>query len=77
MERRLGPVITIVMVIGAMFGFLASILAYLILYREYQHHFADSTKPRRMALQGAVVTFLVFFVLSIVFGYAMHSFGSF
>jgi amino acid permease len=77
LERLLGPVLTIVSVIGVFFGFLAAILAYVILYGEYTHHFADSAKPHRMALQGAVVTFLVFVVLSIVFGYAMQYFGIF
>lgn len=69
--------LTIVSVVGVFFGFLAAILAYVILYAEYTHHFADSAKPRRMALQGAIATFLVFLVLSIVFGYAMQSFGVF
>lgn len=73
--QLLGPVLTIVSVIGAFFGILAAILAYVILYGEYSHHFADSAKPRRMALQGAVITFLVFLILTIAFGYFAQSFG--
>jgi hypothetical protein len=37
LERLLGPVLTIVSVIGVFFGFLAAILAYVILYGEYTH----------------------------------------
>ena len=76
-EQLLGPVITIVTFIGALFGLLASILAYVILYREYQHHFVDGARPRKMALQGALVTLLVFLALSITFGYAAQYFRIF
>ena len=75
--QLLGPVLTIVSVIGAFFGVLAAILAYVILYGEYSHHFADSAKPRRMALQGAFITFFVFLILTIAFGYFAEVFGIF
>ncbi len=68
----MGPVLKLVTFIGALFGFLAGILAYIILYGEYIHHFPDSARPRKMALQGAIFAFFVFFVGAIVFGYALQ-----
>ena len=73
MQSWISPTIRIVVSLGALFGLLGSFIAYIILYREYLHHFPDKAKPRRLALQGAVTTFVVFFVLSILFGYAAQA----
>ena len=54
--------------IGAIFSLLASIMAFLISYNEYQHHYPSSKLPLRMSLSTAVFTFIFFLLLSIVGG---------
>jgi hypothetical protein len=54
--------------IGAMFAFLASIMAFLITYNEYAKHYRDTWEAVRTSLQTALVTFLVFCALSLVAG---------
>jgi len=56
--------------IGLLFGALAGLSAYLILYEEYRRHFAGNTKvPRAMAFRGAVFAFGFFLLLSLAAGY--------
>jgi H+/Cl- antiporter ClcA len=54
------------LVAGAATGLFAGLCAYLISYGEYKHHFWDDRKAKRMALQTAFATFVVFFVLILV-----------
>ncbi len=69
------PLTTLFLSIGLIFGFLAGVIAYLILYGEYVHHFMGDTKrPRKMALQGAIFTFIFFFLLSLIAGYILTEF---
>lgn len=75
--QLLRTALIMVSVIGALFSVLAAIIAYVILYGEYVRHFADRSKPRKMALQGAAIAFLVFFILTIAFGYFAQAFGIF
>jgi hypothetical protein len=57
---------------GVLFGTLAGLSAYLILYEEYRKHFAGDTKvPRAMALRGAFFAFSVFLLLSLAAGYIL------
>jgi hypothetical protein len=58
--------------IGVLFGTLAGLSAYLILYGEYRRHFAGDTKvPRAMALRGALFAFSIFLLLSLAAGYVL------
>jgi|HubBroStandDraft_1064217.scaffolds.fasta_scaffold1623239_1 hypothetical protein len=58
--------------LGVLFGTLAGLSAYLILYGEYRRHFAGDTKvPRPMALRGALFTFGFFLLLSLAAGYVL------
>ena len=52
--------------LGSVFGALAAACAFLISYDEYRRHFPDRTKPLRMALQMAVVTFVFFLLASLM-----------
>ena len=54
--------------IGAMFAFLASIMAFLITYNEYAKHYREKRKAVLAALQTALVTFFFFCTLSLVAG---------
>jgi hypothetical protein len=57
---------------GVVFGTLAGLSAYLILYAEHRQHFAGDTKaPRWMALRGALFAFCVFLLLSLAAGYVL------
>ncbi len=47
--------------IGGLFGFLASLMAYLISYNEWIHHYPTKKEPRKIALRTAIFTFVVFF----------------
>lgn len=60
--------------LGALFGALAGAAAYVMFYREYQHHFADANKARLMALKGAVTAFLFFLGLSLIAGFVITHF---
>ena len=55
--------------IGAIFGFIAALMAYLITYNEYLHHYQTKKEPRKMALETAIITFFVFFLISLIAGY--------
>lgn len=55
---------------GLGLGLLAGIMAYLITYEEYQHHF----KGRRVyieSVKSAFVTLIFFILLSVAIGYAL------
>jgi len=54
--------------LGGVFGVLAAMMAYLITFGEYTHHFPDTRMPRKLALETAVVTFAVFMLLALVAG---------
>ena len=60
--------------IGGVFGFLASLMAYLITYNEYMHHYQSSKEPRKLALQAAIFTFIFFFALAVGAGYFLTQF---
>ena len=49
----------------------AGIVAYLINYDEYQHHF-DSKTAKQQALRMAIITFLVFVAAGLVAGFVMR-----
>jgi hypothetical protein len=41
-------------------------MAYLISYQEYLHRFPDKRKPRRMALEAALLAFAFFFGIGVI-----------
>lgn len=52
--------------ISSVFGGLAGLCAFLIAYQEYEHHFTDSHKTWRMALEFGIVAFIFFWVVAFV-----------
>jgi uncharacterized membrane protein len=52
-------------VIGLFFSLMASIMAFIITYREYTHHYLDKQDTFNTSFKAAVYTFAVFIVLSI------------
>ncbi len=64
-------VLSTTLAIGLFFSVFASLMAYLITYREYQHHYPTSREPRRIAVEAAVVVFLFFVGFSLLAGYML------
>ena len=54
--------------LGGVFGVLAALMAYVITFGEYSHHFPDAKMPRRLALEAALVAFAVFMLLALMAG---------
>ncbi len=57
------------LVIGVFFGSIAAIMAFLIIYNEYQKHRLERGRLWKEALSGALVTFIFFLVLAILVGF--------
>ncbi len=58
--------------IGTVFGALAAAAAYAISYHEYRQRMLRLDQhPRRMALGTAVVTFVFFFIASLVLAFVV------
>jgi NADH:ubiquinone oxidoreductase subunit 6 (subunit J) len=57
------------LLIGIFFGAVAALMAFLIIYNEYQKHRLGRWRLWKEALTGGLVTFFVFVVLSVIVGY--------
>jgi hypothetical protein len=67
------PLLPMFLALGALFGALAAAGAYVISYGEYrQRMLRPDQNPRRMALGTAAVTFVFFFVATIVLSFALN-----
>lgn len=58
--------IYLLLVIGFIFGALGAVMAYLITYKEWVRHYPSPTVPRRMALETAIFTLLLFLGITLV-----------
>jgi hypothetical protein len=61
--------IAMVLSIGAVFGVFASIMAFLITYEEYMHHYIGKREPLIASFQTALFTFFVFVGLALLVGW--------
>lgn len=52
-------------------GLIAGAMAYFIHYNEYQHHLKGN-RPIKESFKSAIVSFIFFFVLSILVGIIMY-----
>lgn len=52
--------------IAAVLSILAAIMAFLITYGEYAHHYPDKRKVLKTALEAAIFTLLFFLVLGLL-----------
>jgi len=50
--------------ISLTFSLIGSIMAFLITYEEYTHHYSDKKRPFQHAMQTAIFTFIFFLVLT-------------
>ena len=62
------------LVIGAVFGLLAALMAFIITWREYERHQFAGTRLYKEASQSAIFTFVVFLVLSLLVGFLLKRF---
>ena len=58
----------LLLVIGVLFGSLGALMAYLITYKEWIHHYPSPKIPRRMALETALFTFIFFLAVAMIVG---------
>jgi hypothetical protein len=68
------PLFNLLLVIGGIFSAIAALMAYLITYNEYIHHYQRTEEPKKFALQAALLTFIVFFALTLGSGFIMSIF---
>jgi len=45
------------------FSLIVAVMAYLVSYNEWMHHYPTKEKPRKMALEMALFTLIVFIVI--------------
>jgi len=57
------------MLIGLIFSPIAGAMAFVIFYNEYLHHFTDKKQPLKIALEAAVLTTILFVILSVIAGF--------
>ncbi|MCL4393220.1 MAG: hypothetical protein M1482_00080 [Chloroflexi bacterium] len=57
------------LVFAAIFSPIAGLIAVLITYEEFSHHYPDWKRPLRLALQAGFATVVVFFVMSMIASY--------
>ena len=55
-----------VILIAVVFGGIAAVMAFLIAYEEYVHHFPDKRTVIRMSLEPALLAFAVFLGLGLI-----------
>ncbi len=65
----MSPVVPLIF--AFIFGPVAALMAFLITFGEYSHHFSDRKKPWRLAIESAVMAFVVVGGLSWAVGYFM------
>jgi len=53
------------LLIGLMLCPIAAVMAFLITYDEYSRHYTDKKKPLKLAFEAAIITFIVFGILSL------------
>ena len=58
----------LLLIIGLIFGSLGALMAYLITYKEWIHHYTSPEIPRKMALETALFTFIFFLVVCLIVG---------
>lgn len=60
--------------ISVIFSILAAIMAYLITYQEYRHHFPDKRDIKKAALRTGGFTFLLFLFLGMLLAILLPEF---
>jgi len=64
----------IALLIGIIFAPLAAAMAFIITYGEYTHHYSDRKMPLKLATEAAILSFIVFGLISLVVGLVATTF---
>jgi len=56
----------ITFIISLCFSLVGAIMAFLITYEEYAHHYTDKRRPFQHAMQTAIFTFIIFLLLTVL-----------
>jgi len=59
-------IFSVTFIISLIFSVLGSIMAFLIIYEEYSHHYADKRQPFQHAMQAAIFAFVILLFLTIL-----------
>jgi len=65
----------VVIILAVLFGSLASVMAFLVTYGEYERHNFPKGRLIRESLRTALVAFVFLFVLAVIAGYLFLRFG--
>jgi len=65
----------VIISMAAIFGLLASVMAYLITYNEYERHGFPKDRLLKESLRAAFVAFVFLFGLALIAGYLILWFG--
>jgi uncharacterized protein YybS (DUF2232 family) len=60
--------------IGAVFGFLAALMAFLVTWNEYRKHKFRGRRLFMRALHAGLFTFVVFILLALLIGFMLSKF---
>ena len=63
---------SLMLIFAAVFSPIAGLMAVLITYEEYSHHYPDRARPLRLALEAGFATVVALFVLSMVASYFLQ-----
>ena len=66
----------VILPIGIVFGLLAAVMAFLIIFEEYRKHKLGRGRLWREALSGGALAFAVFVVIALVAGYWLFRAGN-
>ena len=58
----------LILVLGGIFSLLAALMAYLITYNEWVHHYPTKKQPRKIALEAAAFAFFIFLLIAVFTG---------
>jgi hypothetical protein len=64
----------ITLLVGIVFAPLAAAMAFIITYGEYTHHYSDKKMPLKLAIEAAILSFIVFGLISLVVGLVASTF---
>lgn len=59
---------SLLLAVGLIFGSLGALMAYLITYKEWMHHYSSPKIPRKMALETAIFTLFFFLAIALLVG---------
>jgi len=69
----MSPVAALILSATLTFSPFAGIIAYIVTYDEYSHHF-DPKSAKKQSLQAAIFTFIVFIIVGLLSGYVFNTF---